>query len=244
MLLCLTIWGSVRLAGDRRLRARVAAFEAERRVAAERDRISRDLHDHVGGQLTTLASLADLTRMLHDRGESVRAAESLDTLGSEARQSLRQLRQTVYALRHPALTVEALYEQLVAQAEAQTQATSGLDLTAVLDAPDPARVVPSPLVLPLLRIAQEAVTNVVRHARASHVGLGLRVEGERLVLHVDDDGVGAPPEGERRDGSGLEIMAARAADLGGTLALGPREPAPGTALTVALPLGRGAGGGD
>lgn len=232
----LALWQGSRRVSERRLRQRLGALEAERRLAAERERISRDLHDHVGGQLTTLASMADLARMQAVRGDAGGAAASLDALGGEARQSLRQLRQTVYALRHPDLTVEALYEQLVAQAEAQTQATGRLELVTLLDAPEPARVVPSPLVLPVLRVAQEAVTNVLRHARAAHIGLGLRVDGDRLTLHVDDDGVGLPPGGARLDGSGVEIMAARAGDLGGTLTVEPRDVGTGTAVTLTVPL--------
>jgi signal transduction histidine kinase len=92
----------------------------------------------------------------------------------------------------------------------------------------------------LLRIAQEAVSNALRHGHARHIHLGLHAEADALTLSVRDDGVGLLRLLEETRGLGLRIMRNRSAVIGGTLTVGPGE-AGGTLVTCILSTGKGHG---
>ena len=84
------------------------------------------------------------------------------------------------------------------------------------------------------RIATEALTNTVRHARATHCTVELRRDPEALTVRVADDGIGMPPEG--RPGVGQSSMRERAAELGGSLTVLPTGAEGGTVVTAVLPF--------
>jgi len=86
----------------------------------------------------------------------------------------------------------------------------------------------------LYRISQEAITNAIRHGRASHIALRLETIGAGVRLVVDDDGSGLPPPGRRGPGMGLRIMAHRAAMMNGTLEVKAR-PDGGSTVVCDLP---------
>ncbi len=229
---------AVRVAAQRRLRARVRALEAEQRVQRVRERLSRDLHDHIGGQLATLVSAADLAGLAAARGDTDRALSVAASLADEAREALGQLRQTVRALQHDALSATDLFRQIRTQAEAQLRYAERPTLDARLDGPAADRVlVDAEVGLQVLRVAQEAVTNVLRHAAAETLRLTLRVHDRRLVLLVEDDGAGlhAGPAGDGAPpGFGLGNMRTRAGEIGGTLVL--EDVAPGTRVRLEVPV--------
>jgi signal transduction histidine kinase len=125
---------------------------------------------------------------------------------------------------------------------ARTRAQAGVDCT--FTGSGPVQVPDTACATHLLRIAQEAVNNALRHARARHVRIALHAEADRLTLSVEDDGVGlAGPAGERGgvsrlavQGLGIRLMRYRAGLIGGTLAVGP---APGGGTRVSCTLRRG-----
>jgi signal transduction histidine kinase len=86
----------------------------------------------------------------------------------------------------------------------------------------------------LYRIAQEALSNAVRHGRASRVVVSLRVDDGGLRLEIHDDGVGLGGEGASAQGAGLRIMRYRAGTLGGSLEVGPRDGG-GTVVRCRIP---------
>lgn len=223
----------------RRLMAELEQREAlrgqllERVLAAqeeERHRIARELHDEAGQALTSMmvglrllekeverpemlvARLTDLKRMtdgvledLHRLAMDLRPA-SLDHLGLVA--ALRQYAE-LYSRQHG----------LVVQFE-----TVGLDSGRL----------PAEVEIALYRIVQEALTNVVRHARATRADVLLERRGDRLVAIVEDDGAGFDPETAVQNGRlGLFGMRERAEMLGGALAI---ESAPGAGTTVFVEL--------
>jgi hypothetical protein len=85
----------------------------------------------------------------------------------------------------------------------------------------------------MLRVAQESLANIARHARASHVAVGFRVHARSLVLEVRDDGAGFDPRAAR--GMGIGNMQARAGDVGGRFELAS-SPGTGTTVTFAIPF--------
>lgn len=178
----------------------------------ERLHIARELHDSVGHQLVAL-SLA-----LEVRREEPELAQAR----ALARDAYRELRRAVEVLRVEPIDLEAALRQLVAQL-----APLRVSLDVV-----PLGPLDATRAHALLRCAQEAVSNVLRHARASRLSLSLTREGTDLVLRAEDDGVGV---GTLAPGHGLTGMAERVSALGGTLTFPARSR--GFALAVTLPAG-------
>lgn len=204
--------------------AQLAELERERATVAERQRLMRELHDGLGSQLFVALSRGQ-------RG-ALAPAEMVDTLKA-----------CVADLR---LALEALApgdgDFATAWGDFRFRWSSQLDAAGVAVRWD-TQGLEQPLKLPahtslqLLRIAQEALTNALRHARARQVQVRLRVGDDMLVLEVEDDGIGLP-EQARRDSRGLQNMRARAGQLGAALEL---ESAPGrTLLRLRWPRGRAA----
>jgi signal transduction histidine kinase len=177
----------------------------------ERRRLRRDLHDGLGSQLAALHLRADTLRTMipHDPA----AAEAVVVeLRDEIRAAIADIRRLVYELRPPALDELGLAGAMRSLA---AQYTSADGLRVVIDAPEPLPPLPAAVEVAAYRIAQEALTNVVRHARARTCMIRLTL-AEDLRLEIKDDGIGLPSQPHA--GVGLRSMRERAAELGGTCA--------------------------
>ncbi|HYE58189.1 MAG TPA: triple tyrosine motif-containing protein, partial [Rhodothermales bacterium] len=233
---------TVRYASTRRLRARLRALEAERRVQAERLRISRDLHDHVGAQMATLLSAAELVRLSARAGDEAGAQRYAEVVTADAHEAMRQIRIAAASLRAEALTPAELAARIEADARTRLRLPSAPALHVSVRVDEACQEVPLPpeRALHLQRIAEEAVTNVLRHAGASRLDVCLHVAPGRVRLMVQDDGRGfaadtpAPGDG-RPAGSGLLNMHARARESGGHVTV-RAVPGAGTAVEVEVPL--------
>ena len=199
-------------------------FARLRTVGAEeeRTRIARDLHDRIGQSLAYLAF--ELDRIVKNDAKGDTIGPSLDQLRSDLRNLIREVRDTLYDLRtdvsetQDMATVLALYGERIAD-------RTGLDI-AVL-ARD-ARRLPLLQERELFRIAQEALANIEKHARASRVTITWRSDGRTGVLEVTDDGVGFPiGRAGRLDSYGIIGMRERAASIGAELEV-DSEPGVGT----------------
>lgn len=237
VLLLLGFGWAVRAVSLRRLRRRLRALEAEREAAArvqrERQRISRDLHDHVGAQLTSLLAGVELARLARSAGgDGADPTDPLDGVESDARATMRQLRETIWALHDDSVSAGAFTERVRADLTARTAA--GGPAPHVVCHADLELPLPPATALNLYRIVQEAVTNTLKHAGASDVTVTLSVEGGDLVLQVEDDGAfQGDPAATALSGFGMRSMRERAADVGGTFALATSA---GTTVRVSIPL--------
>lgn len=214
---------TVRLTADlQRSRERLVTAREE-----ERRRLRRDLHDGLGPQLAsqilTLEAVRKLLRQEPDRAEALLTQSIV-----HAQEAISDIRRLVYALRPPALDDLGL---LAALRESLTQyQASGITLT--LEAVEPLPPLSAAVEVACYRIVQEAVTNVVRHARANCCTVRFSI-AESLCLEIIDDGVGLPQAA--RTGVGLASMCERATELGGTCTIGPLSVG-GTRVSVQLPL--------
>jgi PAS domain S-box-containing protein len=178
----------------------------------ERQRLARELHDSVSQALYGIALGARTARALLDR-DPAQVADPLDYVLSLADAGLAEMRALIFELRPESLATEGLVAALDKQVAA-LRARHGIDVQATL-CDEPA--VPLELKEPIYRIAQEALHNTVKHARARRVELRLECTSEEIVLEVTDDGVGFDPAAEYPGHLGLQSMRERAAALGGTL---------------------------
>ncbi len=174
----------------------------------ERRRLRRDLHDGLGPQLSSQTLLLTSAQMLLRRDPD-EAEAILKSAVTQAQEAIRDIRRLVYALRPPALDdlglVAAIQEQIT-----QNRA-SGVAFS--FEAPEHLPPLPAAVEVACYRIAQEGLTNVLRHAHAHRCTVHL-TSGEQLTIEIIDDGQGLPPA--YRCGVGLTSMRERAEELGGS----------------------------
>lgn len=195
----------------------------------ERRRIRRDLHDGLGPTLATVSlSLGTAADRLHDDAE---LSCLLRDLEAEVGDAIGDIRRLVYDLRPPALDELGLVGALRDQAANLAPRTTSSDGVVIdVDAPDVE--LPSAVEIAAYRVVVEAMTNVVRHAHAERCSVAVE-RGDRLVVRVDDDGVGIAADAPR--GVGLRSMRERVVELGGSFRIEPRTPC-GTRVQASFPL--------
>jgi signal transduction histidine kinase len=206
----------------------------------ERRRLRRDLHDGLGPTLAALTLKIGAARKLLPRDPAAADALLYD-LGADIETTVSDIRRLVYDLRPPTLDelglVETLRECVVQRASAST--TSDMcgeaALQCTLTAPNDMRALPAAVEVAAYRIAQEAVTNVVRHAHARSCWISISLADGWLSLEVRDDGVGRAATLERPKGIGIHSMRERATELGGNCVF-EAAPAGGTRVLARLPL--------
>jgi signal transduction histidine kinase len=198
----------------------------------ERRRLRRDLHDGLGPTLASLTFKIDAARNLLTQ-DSERADRLLEGVRQQAQEAITDIRRLVYDLRPPALDELGLLSALHEQAASYQH--QGLQF--IVDAPESLPPLPAAVEVATYRIAQEALTNAVRHAEAQQCRLRLRVDERVLTLQVSDDGKGIAPE--HHIGVGLLAMRERAVELGGSSTI-TRGPSGGTTIQVSFPLGMAA----
>jgi signal transduction histidine kinase len=207
-----------------------AAQAEELAITRERARLASELHDSVGHTLTALDVQLELLVRLPP-GQSEQRQRIAEQARALVKEGLADLRRAVQALRPAALETFSLPEAIAALVTAFEQATHLPTAWQVVGETHPS---PSRLALPLYRAAQEALTNVQRHAEARQVWLMLHGDGEAITLQVRDDGRGLPPDAEQF-GFGLRGLRERASQLGGELRL-ESGPGGGTRLVLRLPM--------
>jgi signal transduction histidine kinase len=210
--------------------------EAARAGAAERARIARELHDVVAHHVSLMAVQAEAAASLLPE-QPERARQSVDVIGTTARQALAELRRLLGVLRGPA-------DRDVATSPAASLTDLPGVLTTVREAGLPVEfdVTGTPVVLApgieltAFRIVQEALTNTLRHSDAGHARVAIAYEPGYVTLSVADSGPRRPePPVSSGTGFGLAGIAERVASCGGSLTVGP-SPGDGFALTARLPV--------
>jgi signal transduction histidine kinase len=208
--------------------ARLYEHSRELSAVAERNRLALELHDAVSQKLFSVVLTAEAAATLLDRDE-IAAREKVERVQGLAREALEELRSLILELRPPDLARDGLCAALRKHVEVLRPlhaAEIDLDLDARVSAGDGRDH-------EVLRIAQEAVQNALRHADAKRVSVRLAAREDGLELEVSDDGIGFQPSDPEVRGRrlGLTSMEERAAELGGRLAI---ESRPGAGTTVRL----------
>lgn len=212
-----------------------ARADVERALAEERLRIARDLHDVVAHTMSVIAVQSTVGAHLNERrpgagGDALRIIEEATRSGlDELRTMLRVLREPSTSPASPAPPAPDL--STVAELIERIRAT-GVDVH--LAVAGRRRPLPAGVELCAYRIVQEALTNVVRHSRATRAVVRLCYRTGELGVDVHDDGIGVNGAAE---GHGLPGMRERATALGGTLHAGP-DPAGGFRVAARLPVVR------
>jgi signal transduction histidine kinase len=195
----------------------------------ERTRIARDLHDRIGQSLAYLAF--ELDRIVKNSGTKNEAVtHALDQLRGDVRGVIGEVRDTLYDLRTDVTDASSLPATLEAFLN-RVRERSGLQVG--MRSQETGRL-PILQERELWRVAQEAITNVERHAKATQVTVTWRCDGRQASLEVADDGVGFPVSNAGRlDSYGILGMRERAASIGATLTV-DSQPGKGTRVRCAI----------
>lgn len=196
----------------------------------EKARIAREVHDELGQMLTVLkleTSMCELGFAHLDPG----LQERLNSMKRLIAQLFQLVRDVATALRPPILDagIGSAIEWQAHRFEARTQ------IPCLVEVPEQLPALADNKAIGLFRVLQEALTNVMRHAQAQTVEVGLRVDQGMLCLSISDDGCGFVVNAARATSFGLVGMRERVLMLGGSLAL-HSAPGEGTTLSVRIPL--------
>ncbi|MBL1086331.1 GAF domain-containing sensor histidine kinase [Streptomyces actinomycinicus] len=208
--------------------ARLYERSRELTIAEERSRLAHELHDAVSQKLFSLRLTAQAAAALVDR-DPARAKGELHQVAALAAEAVDELRAAVVELRPAALDEDGLLATL----RTQIQVLDRAHTARVTFIGNGFRALPAAQEEALLRVAQEALHNALRHSGAEHVDVTVGRRGGGAVLRVTDDGSGFDPTAVRRAGRhlGLVSMRDRAGVVGGTLTV---ESAPGKGTTIEM----------
>ncbi|MBX3030245.1 MAG: GAF domain-containing protein [Chloroflexi bacterium] len=223
--------GAARDLSDRsRLERELRRQAAEIAASSERAHLARELHDSVTQALFAMTLVTRSIEVLLPRDRDAAIAK-FDELRQLQREALAEMRSLLFELRPASLERDGLVQALRTHGAALE---SRVGLSVLVEAELPDRL-PLDVEEALYRVAQEALHNVVKHARATQVRVRLERRGRAACLSVEDDGQGFDERGVTEAQLGLAGMRARAGRLGGTVSIRSR-PGAGTTVEALVPM--------
>jgi signal transduction histidine kinase/ligand-binding sensor domain-containing protein len=224
----------VQYVSTQKLQRQLAGLRQQQALEKERARIARDIHDQVGASLTQLSLLGEMVQAGKDNPEE--AETHARQITQTARETARELDEIVWTVNPSNDTLDGLINYICKNAQ-EYLAVAGLRYR--LDVPTqlPALAISPEARHNVFLAAKEAVTNVVRHARASEAWLRLRLDPPGFTLEIEDNGRG--PDGLKEKAAearnGLRNMRKRMEDIGGEFFIGPGQQG-GTLVRLTVPL--------
>jgi signal transduction histidine kinase len=213
------------LAQARREHERLAVYE-------DRDRIARDLHDLVIQRLFATGMMLQGTTRIEDVPEA--AADRVSRAVDELDETIKEIRQTIFALHEPIDGPTASARGRVLRETSQSASLLGFEPSVRFIGPVDSMLT-TEAADHLVAALREALTNAAKHADAKRVEVVVQIERGEVALVVTDDGVGIRADGPGRR-SGVANIASRAQELGGSCRLDRVSEAGGTRLTWCVPL--------
>ncbi|WP_124980193.1 tetratricopeptide repeat-containing sensor histidine kinase [Nonlabens xiamenensis] len=205
-----------RLRQEKQLAVAQAEVDNQKRLRDQRSRISRDLHDNIGSQLTYLISSLDNLKFRQSTADSP-AAMTITNLSKFTRQTISELRDTIWAMNKERIDLQEIADRTSALAGQLTVAMGGelqITVDSLLQSPLP--IFSNINGMHLYRIIQEAINNAVKHAGAATIEIRIANKEKQLNIQVTDDGNGFDKE-QVQAGNGLSNMQKRAEEMGATL---------------------------
>ena len=201
-------------------------------IMEERQRLARELHDSVTQSLYSITLYAEAVACTLGAGNKEKALEQLRMLQEAAQEALREMRLLIFDLHPPILEKEGLVTALHTRLEA-VESRGGVKTNLLVEG---AERLPITVEEELYRIAQEALNNVLKHAKAKVVMVHLRLGQREVSMEIVDDGVGFDPAAmQDKRGFGLSSIRERVSKLGASM-LVESAPGKGTRLRVEVPL--------
>ena len=206
------------------LKEQRAQQEMQEKIQSERLRLSRDLHDSLGAELTLISSKADSEAYVRDDASK----GSFEQIGEISRNASNILRDTIWAIRKDTLDVEEFVGKLM---QFIHRRQGSLNIQFVNQIKEEVQLTPSQS-LNLFRVCQECIHNTIKHAKAHVMKIEMRTNKGQIEIDLADDGVGM---GDKYlDGYGLNNMRERISEIGGTIVF-ESQSSKGTRVSVTVP---------
>ncbi len=202
------------LVSRQKIKKRLRQLERQHAIDAERNRISRDMHDEIGSGLTHIALLSELIQTQQKTDRVIK--NDLGNISAAARKLVESMSEIIWALNPQNDSLENLLSYMREQMQ---QHFEPFELQLKINFPDevPDIKLSNEQRRNLYLVTKEALNNVMKHACANSVKLSLGLETDRLNFEVSDDGKGLPDRSPRSTGNGLKNMRKRMEDIGGTI---------------------------
>jgi PAS domain S-box-containing protein len=196
---------------------------------SERQRLMRDLHDSVSQKLYGLVTTTEAAQAALEAGSSVNPSEVLSRIGESARQAVKEMRLFLYQMQ----PIDVDKDGLISVLHHRLAAVEGrADIKARLLA-DEEITISKDKEIALYYIAQEALNNILRHARAKSIAVTLKQGRKNVILEIRDDGCGFDPKRVDRAGLGLRNMKERTSQINGNLRI-MSKPDQGTTIIITV----------
>ncbi|MDX1782934.1 MAG: sensor histidine kinase, partial [Aequorivita vladivostokensis] len=217
------------------LKTALAKIETQNKLQEQRLRISRDLHDNIGAQLTFIISSIDNLKFgFTDIGEKL--GNKLSGISAFTSQTIYELRDTIWAMNKENITFEDLQARIANFIEHAKNASEKTELSFnIEESVDESHVFSSVEGMNIYRIIQEAVNNSLKYAEADEIEVNISKEDGRYLIEITDNGKGFEPETIVM-GNGLNNMKKRAREIGGTLQLKSSKKGTSILLRLAKPF--------
>jgi signal transduction histidine kinase len=219
-----------------KLQRQVAGLRQQQALEKERSRIARDIHDQVGASLTQLALLGEMVESDKDSPEEAEAHAR--QISQTARETTRALDEIVWTVNPSNDSLEGLVNYICKHAQ-DYLSVAGLRYRLDVPAQLPAAAISPETRHNVFLASKEAVTNIVKHARASEAWIRLRLEPGKFTLEIEDNGrgPGGAKEKAAESRNGMRNMRKRLDDIGGEFSSGPGQQG-GTLVRLTAPMSR------
>jgi signal transduction histidine kinase len=203
---------------QRKIQEQQQQLAIQERVISERERISRDLHDNIGAQITYIISSMDWAKTQIPQ-KNTALQERFAHLRDNTQSLMSSLRDTIWTLNKKAITPQDFFDRIRQYVSYNIQRNSTLEI-AFFENIESENEIPPNIVLNLFRICQEAMQNVVKHADANVMTISMIcTEKNELKIAISDDGKGFDHENRREDSFGLDNMRYRAEEINATISI-------------------------
>jgi ligand-binding sensor domain-containing protein/signal transduction histidine kinase len=230
------VGGLVHYVSTQRLQRQLALLKQQEALERERSRIARDIHDQLGANLTQVALLGELVE--GDKDSPAEVEGHARQISQTARETTRVLDEIVWAVNPSNDTLDGLVTYICKYTQ-EYLTVAGLHYR--LDVPDqlPSTPIPPEVRHNVFLVCKEAVTNIVRHAKASAAWVRLQIRPDSFTIKIEDNGRGLAGLDKKaaQTRNGLRNMRKRMEEIGGEFALEP-SPEGGTQVRLTAPLGQ------
>ncbi|WP_339811659.1 ATP-binding protein [uncultured Imperialibacter sp.] len=197
-----------------KLQRRVQQLELVQKIQSERERISSDLHDHVGAQLTSILSGLQITDQIEGFRKDEEVQKIVSSLKADAQDTLTSLRDSIWSLHQSEITLADFIDHIEKYLTNAIKYNSSLSFEIINHIAYPYKLA-SREALNITRVVQESIQNIAKHAEARHIIVDLSLK-ESLVIKISDDGVGFDTEAMAKgEHYGIENMKRRMEEIGG-----------------------------
>lgn len=225
----------VRYYAQRKLKARLREIELQHKVQMERERISRDLHDNVGSNLTYIITSLDSIGDRIGKLPETQAQVKIESLGEFTRSTMQQLRETIWVINKEVISIEELSEKIKAHISRILAVTPSMRYRVETNGDILMPLKPF-VAIHIFRIVQEAVNNSIKHSGATDILVQITKQTDNsLLISINDNGNGFDTSLELSGHYGLLNMRGRTEEMGGTFTL-VSTPMSGTQVKLSIPL--------